>query len=155
MVFKQENTYDDFHSNEVARCGLSPVPMQNTLVVHSHTWVDLLHSFLLVLSQRPTDLYDIISCPFVNLRVLVPEVVQDIHGKSAITRTNLVYDQVLVREIFEQVFRDEGAGYSMAVVRLHPSVLWHGQVHEIKCTCNSSVGVCQICLPGPSLSSNP
>lgn len=92
--------------------------MENALVHNVNTRVDILQFLLLQLRQTPADFDNVVPRAFVNARVFVTNVVQDVKGQSPVTGTDLVNDEILIREVLEQVFRDKTFREGLPVVWL-------------------------------------
>lgn len=92
--------------------------MKDTLVRHSDVRMFVQQQLTLQLGKAPTDLNDIVTRPFVHVRMLVAYVVEDILRQSAVARSNLINDEVFVRKVLEQVLSQKTLRYRLAVPRL-------------------------------------
>ena len=75
---------------------------------------------LLLLQRRQvgTNLDDIVPRPLVHVWIVLLQVVQNVLSECTIPGPNLVYHEVFVREVLEQVFGDKAMGNSVAIMRL-------------------------------------
>ena len=69
-------------------------------------------------SQVLANLYDVVTCPLINVGIVFSEIVKDVLGKRAIPRPNFVDDEVLVREVLQEVLGDQALSNGPAVPRL-------------------------------------
>lgn len=81
--------------------------MEYALVGNLHAGMGIEQLLLLQLDQTSTNFDDIVPRPFVNHRMRLLKVVQDIHSQGSISSTNFVDDEVLVWEVLQQVFRND------------------------------------------------
>ena len=126
--------------------------MEDALVGYRHARVVLQFPFL-QLHQAATDLHDVVPRPFVHLWVSVSDIVEDVQGKRPIPSSNLVNDEVFVREILEEVFGHNALCNTLPVPWLHAR--YQNGCHRLskpRRTLNISAGVCHNCFPGPGSS---
>ena len=74
------------------------------------------------LRQAPADFNDVVLRSVVHLGMHITEVVEYILCKRSVARTNLVYDEVLVREVLKQVLSHETLRDGLAIPRLGRAV---------------------------------
>ena len=58
---------------------------------------------------------DFVSCTVIDLRITILHVVEDIESKRAVSRPNLIDDEVFIWEILEQIFREQALSNSLTI----------------------------------------
>ena len=114
-------THDDFHGDEHTRGVFLLIPVEDTLVSYCHAWV-VLQFPLLQLCQAAANFHDVVPHPFVHLWVSVSNVVEDVQGKGSVTGSNLVNDEVFVREVLEEIFSYDASCNTLPVPWLHTGI---------------------------------
>jgi len=77
---------------------------------------------LLQFGQAAANFHDVVPHPFVHLRVSVSDVVENIEGKSSVPGSNLVNDEVFVREVLEEIFKHDALRNALPIPWLHSGI---------------------------------
>jgi hypothetical protein len=77
---------------------------------------------LLQLGQAAADFNDVVPHSFVCLRVTVSDIVEDVQGKGSVPGSDLVNDEVFVREVLEEIFGYDALGNTLPVPWLHTGI---------------------------------
>ena len=98
-------THDDLHRKEVTWCRFPCIPAEYASVMDRHARVRGTELFPLQVREICANLDDVIPRPLVYVGIVLPQVVEDVKGKRTVPCANLVDDEVLVREVLQQVLR--------------------------------------------------
>lgn len=96
-------TDNNFHRQEETRGRFPNVPVKYAFMYDAHAGVMLAKFIFLQLDQIATNFDDIILCAIIDLQMLFPKVIENVHGKSSVARSNFVNYEIFVWEIFEQI----------------------------------------------------
>jgi hypothetical protein len=89
--------------------------VKDAFVDHIHTRMRVVQFILLQLDQIAANLDNIITGAFVHARVFLADIIEDVQGKGAIPGANFINDEIFVREVLEQVFRDDALSDGLSV----------------------------------------
>ena len=92
--------------------------MEDTLMSYANTGMPRDEELLLQLRQTTSDFHDVILGTLVDLRIRVLDEVKDVHRQSAVPCSDLINDEILVREVFEEVLRYQALSDGLPIVRL-------------------------------------
>jgi len=73
----------------------------------------------LQLRQTVANFHDVVPGPFIHLWVSVSDVVENVQGERSVPSSNLVNNEVFVREVLEEVFGYDAPRNTLPVPWLH------------------------------------
>lgn len=92
--------------------------MKYTFVSYTDTSMPRNKEFFLQLRQAAANLHDIVVSTLVDFWICALDKVEDVHGQRAIPCSNLIDDEIFVREVFKEILRYKALCYGLPVVRL-------------------------------------
>ena len=113
-----KRTYDNLHGEEVAWRWLQRIPAEYAFVRHSNAGVRCAQFLPLEGGEVGADLDNVVARAFVHVGIVVLQVVEDVLRQRAVPRANLIDDEVLVREVLQEVLGDQALSNGPAVPRL-------------------------------------
>ena len=111
-------TYDNLHGYDKTWCRFLFIPTKYALVNNLDTRMTRREFLPLQRDQALADLNNMVLRPVVHVRVVTAQIVENIHGQGAVPCTDFVYNEVLIRKIFEEILRHETLGHGYTVPRL-------------------------------------
>jgi hypothetical protein len=100
--------------------------MEYTLVSYADTGMSRYEEFFLQLRQTTTNLHDVVVGTLVDFWIFALDKVKDVHGQGAIPCSNLIDDEIFVREVFQEILRYKALCNGLSVVRLRArGNQWH------------------------------
>jgi hypothetical protein len=92
--------------------------MEYTLVSYADTGMSWEEEFFLQPRQTTTNFHDVVVGTLVDFWICALDIVKDVHSQGAIPCSNLIDDEIFVREVFKEILRDKALCYGLPVVRL-------------------------------------
>jgi hypothetical protein len=77
--------------------------------------MDASKSLLLNLRQASADFDNAVPCPVIHLRVLISNEIKYVESQCTVSSAYLIYDEIFVREVLEQIFGNQTLSDSLTV----------------------------------------
>ena len=92
--------------------------MEDAFVCHFDTGMISLQKFPLYIREVGTNFNNVVARPLVYVWMLFLQIVQNVPGQCTVTGADFIDDEILVWEVFEQIFGNETLRYGLAIPRL-------------------------------------